>query len=125
MIKYIGDQVASGAAPIEAAGAAVQESGQTYVEKSSETYDKTLEKTGSYTAAAHAAYNPLSFYADLAGRGYDYLTGGDKKDETLPAGAVGATVDQSGAMIVHDKEELIPARITSGAGKLALSWDQP
>ena len=28
-------------------------------------------------------------------------------------------MDQSGAMVVHEKEELIPARITSGAGKLA------
>ena len=62
------------------------------------------------------AYNPLGFYTDLGKKGLNYLgLGGDK----LPAGAVGATVDQSGAMVVHEKEELIPARITSGAGKLA------
>jgi hypothetical protein len=98
--------------------AAVQEGGQTYVDNSKQTYDETLEKTGSYTAAAHAAYDPLGFYTDLGKKGLNYLgLGGD--EEKLPAGAVGATVDGSGAMIVHEDEELVPAKITSGAGRLA------
>lgn len=114
--------------------AAVQESGQTYVEKSSNTYKETLEKTGSYTAAAHAAYDPVGFYADIGGKGVNYLKekglgvidygkdligwGDKEEDEKLPAGAVGATIEQSGAMIVHEREELIPARIVEGTGKL-------
>ena len=111
------EKVAAGvSAPIEDASAAVQESGQTYVDQSAQTYNDVKTKTGSETAAGLASYNPLGFYTDLGKKGLNYLgLGGDK----LPAGAVGATVDQSGAMVVHEKEELIPARITSGAGKLA------
>lgn len=102
----------------DAGVAAVQESGQTYVDNSAKTYQEQIDNGASYTQAAHAAYDPLGFYTDLGKKGLNYLgLGGD--EEKLPAGAVGATVDQSGAMIVHEKEELVPARITSGAGKLA------
>ena len=46
----------------------------------------------------------------------------------LPQAAKGATVNEEGDLYVHKKEEVIPAKITSGIGKLgsllrdALSW---
>lgn len=109
--------------PPRAAAAAVQQSGDTYVEKSSQTYKEILDKTGSEAIAAHAAYDPVGFYKDLGGKGIDYL--GEKKKgledwvNGLGKGAEGATIHESGAMIVHQDEEVIPARITSGVGKLA------
>jgi len=99
-------------------GGAVQEAGDTYVENSAKTYNEVKEKTGSESVAALASYDPLGFYIDLGKKGLNYLGLGED-EEKLPAGAVGATVDSSGAMIVHEDEELVPARITSGAGKLA------
>ena len=102
-----------------AVGERVQEAGDSYVEDSSNTYNEVKEKTGSESVAAMASYNPLGFYSDLI-FGTGEKKEEEKKDgEELPAGAVGATVDGSGAMIVHEKEELVPAKITSGAGKLA------
>ncbi|MDM7913607.1 MAG: hypothetical protein QUS09_10975, partial [Methanotrichaceae archaeon] len=102
---------------------AINEAGQNYVEKASHTYKETLDKTGSETAAAYAAWDPIGFYKDLGGKGIDYL--GDKKKgledwvNGLGKAAEGATVQTSGPMVVHEDEEVIPARITSGAGRLA------
>ena len=45
-----------------------------------------------------------------------------------PQAAIGATINEGGQIEVHDKEEVIPAKITSGVGKLgsllsdALAW---
>jgi len=106
--------------------AAVQETNQAYVDNSVKTYNEVKEKTGSESVAALASYDPIGYYKDLGGKGLNYLgnlvgLGSDEEEsaEKLPAGAVGATVDGSGAMIVHEDEELVPAKITSGAGKLA------
>lgn len=112
--------------------AAVQESGQTYVEKSSQTYKETLEMTGSETIAAHAAYDPLGFYSDLGGKGVNYLKekgsdavdygkdliGWGEKEEEKPEAAIGATIVEEGQLKVHKKEEVIPAKIVEGTGKL-------
>lgn len=110
--------------PFKEAAAAVQESGQTYVDNSAQTYNDVKQKTGSDTAAGLASYDPVGFYKDLGGKGVNYLKGlagqgeEESKDQETPQAAGGATITAEGQLKVHKKEEVIPAKIVEGTGKL-------
>lgn len=115
--KDTGDAVGE---KVEEAKEAIIQNNQDYVDKAATTYEETKNKTGSTSAAAMAAWDPIGYYVGGAKKlfGVGDEEGGSSQ-EPVPQGAVGATVNKEGLMIVHSNEEVVPAKITQGAGKLA------